>query len=63
MDFNRIFTFIRNSVAAILVFSGIWILLNWLYDITTLENPPALKEAAQNFINYWSKSFSKVKIF
>jgi len=63
MRFNEIFTFIRNSIMVILVLSSGWILLNWLYDVTTLENPPALKEAAQNFIDYWSKSFSKVKIF
>jgi len=63
MDFYKILKNIRNGIMVILVFSGGWILLNWLYDSTTLENPPALKETAQNFLDYWSNAFSKFKIF
>ena len=63
MSFRESLNFISNSILLILLLSGAWIILNWLYDITTLENPPTLKVAAQNFIDYWSKSFSKIKIF
>jgi len=63
MDFGDIFTYIRRGIMIILVVSGGWILLNWGYDFTTMDNPPTLIETAQNFIDYWSRSFSKIKIF
>jgi len=63
MGFKENLTFIKNSIMVILFLSGVWIILNWLYDITTLDNPPTLKEVALNFIDYWLKSFSKIKIF
>jgi len=63
MGFKENLTFIKNGIIIILILSGAWIILNWLYDITTLDNPPTLKETAQNFIDYWLKSFSKIKIF
>ena len=63
MGFKDNLTFIRNVIMIILVLSSAWILLNWLYEITTLDNPPTLKEVAQDFIDYWLKSFSKIKIF
>ena len=63
MGFKESFTFMKNSIMVVLVLSGVWIILNWLYDSTTLENPPSLKVAAQNFTDYWLKAFSRIKIF
>jgi len=63
MGFVEFFRYIKYGIVAILVFSGGWIVLNWGYNITVLDNPPTLMETAQNYMDYWSKSFSKINIF
>jgi len=62
MNFDDFLAFIKYGIVLILVCSGGWIVLHWLYDVTTMENPLTLKETAQNFIDYWVKAFSKIKI-
>ena len=51
MGLGEIFKFIRNAIVAIIIFSSLWVLLYWGYNLTVLDDPPTLKVTAQNFID------------